>query len=156
MVQNVVSFRKRGISYKKIARLLKLSSSSVHKYAKTIQLSKKKKQMLKQNGIKNQQAFVSRLEKRILTPCLNADFANLLGHLFFDGSVFCGSNSKFCLSFTNASKKAIDSFLEKINSCFGLGSQKIYKTNGKNVDFFEAQIYSKKAYFFYEADFRNF
>ncbi|MFH1586735.1 MAG: LAGLIDADG family homing endonuclease [Candidatus Diapherotrites archaeon] len=146
-VEQIRNLRKNGLAYKKIARRLQISPSTVSKYSRNIILSREKKKQLEENQSKNRQKFASNYarEKPIKLPKFDENFANLLGHLFFDGSVSY-HNGKFVLSYTNSSKKAINSFNKKIDSCFGLTPSKIYKVKGKNTDWFMAQTYSKKAY----------
>lgn len=145
----VKALRSQGIAYKKIASILSLSPATVLKYSKSVRLNNEAKQLLLNNELKNQKKFCGEYsqEKDFRVPKLDEDFANLLGHLFFDGSV-CTCNGKFILAFTNASKTAVDNFVSLLWKCMGLRAGKIYLIKGVNVDYYQVECYSKKAYMF--------
>jgi len=146
-IKTIQSLRKKGNSYKMIAKTLQLSPASIHKYSKHTSLTSKARKILKEKEKRKQITFASRYakEKPILTPNLDYNFSSLLGHLFFDGSV-SACDGKYTLEYTNSSLGAINAFSYKMKRCFGLKTTKIYKGEGKNIDWYAVQIHSKKAY----------
>jgi intein/homing endonuclease len=148
-VNQIKALRKSGLAYKKIARQLEVSSSTVYKYAVPVQLEAVQRNQLRENELKNWRRFTAGFakEKDIRYPAVNETFSRLLGHFFFDGSVSYG-DGKFKLSFYNASRRAIDCFVSDVNICFGLNDPLILWNEGKNTGWFGAQFYSKKAFLF--------
>jgi len=148
-IKQIHTLRKSGLAFKKISKILQISPSTVFKYSADLSLSQKALNLLEQNQTNNQQKFVLSFakEKTIQISKLNKNFANLLGHLFFDGSVhYC--SGKFVLSYTNSSKKNIFEFIKNLNLCFNLRPSKIYSVKGKPTNWFIVQAYSKKAYLY--------
>lgn len=148
-IQEIKIQRGKGTGYKTIAKNLDLSPGTTYKYSKNIILPDKAKRNLLNQEKKKQAIFVSNFakEKEIKYPKFDENFANLLGHLFFDGSV-CYSKGKYMLSYTNSSETAITNFVNLLEFCFGLKNPGITKYKGKNIDWYEAIMYSKKAYNF--------
>ena len=137
--------RQEGLSYKSIARELKISPASVMKYSKDIELSKDQKQKLLMNEHLNRKKFASVFsqEKDITIPELNQNLASVLGHLFFDGSV-SPQNSRYTIKYTNASLGLIKKFNKNVSDLFGLEVSYMQKNEGINCAWYEIYFYSKK------------
>ncbi len=150
IISKICLLRKKGRGFKTIAKQLNLSPATIHKYAKEIKLSKSAKYKLIKSQRKRQEAFRQSFaqEKDINEPELDEQLANILGHLFFDGSVPKEHNGKYLLNYTNSSLEAISNFVNSVENAFQIKPQKIQKTKGKNVDWYEVCFSSKKAWQF--------
>ena len=146
-IQSIRSMRTEGLAYRKIAKQLGAGVGSVLKYSSDVQLSNEQLLQLKANehGAKTIFVFNFAKPKGIKVPELNEDFANLLGHLFFDGHV-SNFNGKYVLGYTNSTYAAIQNFSEKLKSCFDLAPAKIFRVSGGKIGWFQLAAYSKIAY----------
>ncbi|PIN85694.1 MAG: hypothetical protein COV47_00825 [Candidatus Diapherotrites archaeon CG11_big_fil_rev_8_21_14_0_20_37_9] len=146
-ISNIRFQRLYGVGYKTIAKALGLSPATVFKYAATLPLSNFAQENIlaseKDNQIKFAEKFAK--EKSIIYPKVDEYFVNLLGHLFFDGSVY-QSGKKYVLSYTNSSLLAIKNFEFLIGYCFSLTPSKLICYTGIKIPWFESKVYSKKAY----------
>ncbi|VVC00200.1 Uncharacterised protein [uncultured archaeon] len=148
-VSEVRSLREKGFSYHQISASLGVSPATALKYSCSVELSESASELLADLELRNWGKFAKKYsaEKEIVHPLLDEDFANLLGHLFFDGSVFT-CNGKFVLNYTNASKVAIDEFISLLWKCFRLKPAIIQLLQRNNLPIFQVECYSKKAYTF--------
>lgn len=148
-VQEIRSMRAEGLAYRKIAKKLGAGIGSVLKYSSDIELSAEQILQLKANEYGAKRIFISNFAKpkEIKAPRLNEDFANLLGHLFFDGHVMHDSG-KYVLGYTNSTYAAIENFSQKLETCFALKPSKIFRVNGGKIGWFQLTAYSKNAYLF--------
>lgn len=144
-INQVQRLRKQGIAYKKIAKRLKIGCGSALKYAESVKLSKEAKLKLKKNESENWAKFVRKYakEKEITDISLNAVKANIIGHLFFDGSVSINKGGKYRITYTNSSRKSLDCFIKNICAIYSIGAPKIQKHSGK-TPVFHVEFYSKK------------
>ena len=149
-IVTIKNSRKQGMAFKKIAKSLNVSSSTVHKYSKSVILTEPQQHTLEEETHRKLKRFVSiySTPKKIQIPKINEDFVFLLGHLFFDGSVCKVVKGQYKCNYTNASLELIQEFVEKVKMCFGIQPLKIQTFDGVNVDWYQATFFSKKAHAF--------
>ena len=99
LISKIRYYRKKGASYKQIAKLLKISPATAQKYSKDISTST----VRRATAIKN-----------IRTPrTMTKNLVRILGHCMFDGSVF-STKGNYVIKYTNASKEEVLKFIEDV------------------------------------------
>ncbi|MAG18277.1 MAG: hypothetical protein CL944_02280 [Candidatus Diapherotrites archaeon] len=144
LIRNLQESRRKAISYKAIAKEFNLSPATVLKYCRKVELKGSGKRILEINEQVNREKFaeVYAKVKKIRKPLFSKKFSNLLGHLFFDGSVNF-TLGRYDLTYTNASQKLVHTFNKNMIESFDLKSGKISKISGVNFDWFVCHHYSK-------------
>ncbi|MEK6958114.1 MAG: LAGLIDADG family homing endonuclease [archaeon] len=146
-VENINLLRSNGFGYKRIARELALSPATVFKYSRNFILSDEAMRAIEEVESRTRSKFAASfaVQKQIKYPIVDENFANLLGRLFFDGSVNA-FHGKYTISYTNASLAAVNKFIENVEICFGIECGAIQCFKGVNVDWYQVEAYSKRVY----------
>ena len=142
-IKEVVDIRKKGISYRKIARRFNRSLDTVLKYCKNVKLSESIKLKLKREVEKRQKIFIKKYAKvkPIKYSSINKNKANLLGHIFFDGHLR-NEKGRHLITYTNSSLFAINNFVKLMKREFALDCNKIY--TGKIVSVYHTAVFLSK------------
>jgi len=128
--KRIKGMRKKGFSYKEIAKKLGISVGSSYKYASDITLPIKSKKRLLNKMRKNKQKFIRKyaISKEFFVPeSLSPEFIRILGHCLFDGCV-----SKDSVIYTNSSLKLIKEFKEDMKTVFKIEPSRIVKAKNKS------------------------
>jgi len=148
LIKKVINLRKMGLSYKKIANKLEISSATSHKYAKRTGISLNGKERIEKNNKKRIENFVKRFakEKEIQEIKINKKTVRIISHCLFDGSVCTNNIGDYRISYTNSSKKEVNQFVKDFEESFGIQVNDIKKMKGKNIDWYEIYFCSKQAF----------
>lgn len=143
-VYNIQKLRLEGNSYKEIAKVIKRSPATVLKYSNNVILSVDAEERIRKKEQVSQIQFVKKYakEKEITDSPLDEDKANLLGHLFFDGSVSI-SGTSYRINYTNASLPAIESFIKRVSKTYSIIPSKLQVEKRKSV-YYQTSFSSKK------------
>ncbi|MBI4158643.1 LAGLIDADG family homing endonuclease [Candidatus Woesearchaeota archaeon] len=76
---------------------------------------------------------------------LSPQKARILGHLFFDGSVFV-SDYHYTISYINSSEKLVRQFISDVGRIYGLYPSSFEIGNGSCISFFRVKYFSKMLY----------
>lgn len=126
-IRNIKRLRRKGFSYKRMAKHLKMSVGSSYFYSNNIPLSKKAKRKLELRKIKNQKYFINKYAKiRKVNPpkTISKELIRIIGHCFFDGTVM-----SWGVFYFNTSPKLIKEFILDMKSVFNISPSivEIYK-----------------------------
>jgi hypothetical protein len=132
-IRRIKRIRRERKSFKEIARILKISPATAHKYAKELNIVVKRKAVPR---------------KRIKLPKnIHKSLIRILGHCMFDGSVFA-SNGNYVIRYTNSSEKEVENFVRDMWRVFRIKPTTFYRTQGKDIEWYEVAFLSKRIYEF--------
>jgi len=113
IISKIKNLRKRGYSYKEIAKITRVSVGAVYKYAHGVSVSQTGLERLRSLKQVVQHRFIEKFGQckpvKILHDGITKEKARILGHCLFDGYV-----SKYLVSYTSASVGLIEQFIKDI------------------------------------------
>ena len=150
LINEIEELRLLGVSHKQIARQLGISTGSAFNYTKGLSLSREADLLLRNNEEKNWRMFSQKFAAphQIRYPELSEDLAFVLGHLFFDGSVYASkaNTNRYIAKYTNSSMELINRFNETVTRLFGILPSKLQRNPEKNVPWYETYFSSKELF----------
>jgi len=143
MVRDIKNLRKKGFSYKEVAKQFEISPATSYKYSCHIKLSKQAKKRLnliiKRTQLKFKRKYSCLKKIKINHKTLTVEKVRILSHCFWDGHI-----SKWTVSYGNISKDLIEEFKGDMLEVYGVYPDKEYKLKrDSRQDIYIINYYSK-------------
>lgn len=142
-VRNIQTLRKKGFSYKEIARRFEISPATSYKYSFHIELPQQAKNrlnlMVKRTQLNFKRRYCRLKKIKINHKRLTVEKTRILSHCLWDGHV-----SKWTVSYGNISESLIEEFKKDMLKVYGVLPDKEYKlTRYARQDIYVINYYSK-------------
>lgn len=129
--------RRKGCSYKEIAKKLPVSVGTSYNYAKDVMVTPAGLKRLKRKQGNGRPPKEISIEKD-----LTVEKVQIISHCLFDGSVIA-SNGDYMIKYTNASHGLIKQFIDDMRKVYDIESDNIRSYNGKTHPWREITYRSK-------------
>lgn len=130
LITGMQALRRKGYSYKEIAKTFDISPVTSFKYCSEVELEEKGRLRLEKKIKRKRESFAEKYAK-LKQVRLNREFcvakARIIGHCIFDGSV-----SERTMKYSNSSPVLFNQFIKDVHNVYSIDPDRIESVDGKN------------------------